>query len=276
MMIDQRTALYGVMGKPIGHSLSPVMHNAAFSATGMNAVYLAFEPEDSDGCLRGMRALGIRGMSVTIPFKSAVIPYLDDLDPLAEKIGAVNTIVNDKGRLVGFNTDALAAVQSLEERIALPGTTCLIFGAGGAARAIGFALREKGVAVSVANRSLERGKELARDLKCPYVPLDKTRGSKADLIIQTTPVGMYPHVDRCCVPEHILEPGTVVMDIIYNPLETTLLRIAQARNCVTVTGLDMFIYQGAEQFKLWTGNNPPVAVMTSAVKQALQEQHEGD
>jgi shikimate dehydrogenase len=215
-------------------------------------------------------------MSVTIPFKSAVIPYLDHLDPLAERIGAVNTIVNDEGRLVGFNTDARAAVQALKERINLPGTTCLIFGAGGAARAIGFALREKGVAVSVVNRSLARGKALAKDLDCPYVPLDRTGGSRADLIIQTTPVGMYPHVDRCCVPEHILESGTVVMDIIYNPLETKLLRIAQARNCVTITGLDMFIYQGAEQFKLWTGSNPPVDVMTNAVKQALQVQNEGD
>jgi len=274
MIIDQHTDLFGVVGNPIGHSLSPTMHNAAFSAMGVNAVYLAFETEDTNGCLRGIRALGIKGMSVTIPLKSAVIPYLDEVDPLARKIGAVNTIVNDDGWLVGYNTDALGALKALEEKIYLQERSCIIIGAGGAARAIGFMLREKGVAISVANRSMERGKELASSLGCPFVTLKEIECIQADLLIQTTPVGMHPHSNRSAVPEQILEPGTVVMDIIYNPLETKLLKMAKARGCVTIDGLSMFIYQGAEQFKLWTGVTPPVSAMTRAVEQVLSGNNE--
>jgi shikimate dehydrogenase len=269
MTIDQHTSLYGVIGNPVGHSLSPVMHNAAFSATGLNAVYLAFETEDVEGCLRGMRALHIKGMSVTVPHKSAVIPYLDDIDPLAKMIGAVNTIVNENGRLVGYNTDARGAAQALEEKIDLTGRNCLILGAGGAARAIGFILREKGVRLTVTNRSDERGKELAAALGSPYYPLNKLEERRPDLLIQTTSVGMYPHVDRSLAPEHILKPGVGVMDIIYNPVETKLLTMARTRGCVTIGGLSMFIHQGAEQFRLWTGMTPPLSAMTDAVKKTL-------
>lgn len=272
MTIDQQTSLYGVIGNPVGHSRSPLMHNAAFSATGLNAVYLAFETEDVEGCLRGMRALHIKGMSVTIPHKSAVIPYLDEIDPLAKMIGAVNTIVNENGKLVGYNTDARGAAQALEEKIDLTGRNCLILGAGGAARAIGFMLREKGVRLTVTNRSHERGKELASALGCPYFHLNKLDEGRPDLLIQTTSVGMYPHIDRSPAPERILKPGLVVMDIIYNPLETKLVKTAQARGCVTIGGLSMFIHQGAEQFKLWTGVTPPVSVMKNTVEEALSGQ----
>ena len=276
MNIDQHTTLYGVVGTPIAHSLSPVMHNAAFSATGLNSIYLAFDTEDIAGCLKGVRAFGIRGLSVTIPFKAEVIPHLDELDPLAKKIGAVNTVVNNNGRLVGYNTDALGAFSALEEKIALPGKSCLIFGAGGAARAIGYMLKEKDLAVSIANRSRERGEALALSLGCPFIPLDKVEEKGADLLIQTTPVGMYPHIEQNTVPEHLLSVGKVVMDIIYNPPETRFLKIAKARGCKTISGLSMFVYQGGEQFRLWTGINPPVSAMSRAVKKALSEQNEGN
>jgi len=271
MIIDQHTDLYGVLGKQIGHSLSPVMHNAAFSATGLNAVYLAFEAEDIGGCIKGIKALGIKGASITIPFKTAVIPYLSDIDPLARRIGAVNTIVNENGRLKGYNTDALGALKALEEEIRLPGMTCLIIGAGGAARAIGSLLREKGVSITVANRSSGRGEELARSLGCPYISFEKIGKRKTDILINTTPVGMYPQVDQCPVPEHVLEQGMVVMDIIYNPLETRLLRIARARGCTAISGIQMFLHQGAEQFRLWTGIDPPLEVMSHAVNEALKQ-----
>lgn len=276
MTIDQHTSLYGVVGKPIGHSLSPAMHNAAFSEAGLDAVYLAFETEDMQGCLRGIRALGIKGMSVTIPFKSMVIPYLDEVNLLAKKIGAVNTIINDDGRLAGYNTDALGAYKALNEKVVLPGKSCLVLGAGGAARAIGFILKEKGVDVSVVNRSDARGNELARVLECPYIPLDRVETHKADLLIQTTPVGMPPNVDECLVPEPVLREGMVVMDIIYNPVETRLLKMAKARGCITISGLSMFVYQGAEQFRLWTGINPPVGTMRRAAETALQKQNESN
>ena len=261
--------LFGVVGKPIGHSLSPAMHNAAFMEKGLNAIYLAFETEDVEGILRGMRAFNMRGMSVTIPLKSAVIPYLDEVDKIAKKIGAVNTIVNDKGRLKGYNTDAMGAARALEEKTELQKKSCLIIGAGGAARAIGFILKEKGVKLFVANRSLERGQGLAHVLECPFIPLKEAGDKRVDLLIQTTPVGMYPNVDQCPVQEDMLHKGMVVMDIIYNPVETLLLKKAESKGCVTINGLGMFINQGSEQFRLWTGMEPPVSVMSRAVEEIL-------
>lgn len=268
--MDQHTALYGVIGYPLGHTLSPVMHNTALAEMGMNAVYLAFETKDLAGCVHGMKALDIKGMSVTLPYKSAVIPLLDQVEALAGKIGAVNTIVNREGRLTGYNTDGMAAVRALEERMELPGKTCLLVGAGGTARAIGFILRESGVRLVIANRTPDRGEALARELRCPFVLLKDAGEIRSDLLIQTTPVGMYPQEDQCILSPDILKEGTVVMDIIYNPLETKLLRMARDRGCLTINGLPMFIYQGAEQFKLWFGLEAPVRVMTRAVKEALR------
>ena len=271
MIIDQQTRLYGVVGYPVSHSLSPAMHNAAFAASGLNAVYLAFETQDIDGCLKGMRALGIRGMSITIPHKSEVMPLLDEVDGLAKRIGAVNTICNDSGRLVGYNTDAVGAIKALEEKVELTGKTCTIVGAGGAARAIGFILKENSVEVKVANRSFERGRALARSLDCPFLTLDQLGKISADILINTTPVGMAPLKGHCLVPEQSLTKGMVVMDIIYNPIETRLLSIARARGCLTINGVGMFIHQGAEQFRLWTGLEAPVDTMSRAVEGALNK-----
>ncbi len=270
-MIDQHTKLYGVVGHPIAHSLSPLMQNRALLAMNVNAVYLAFETKDLAGCLEGMKSLDIKGLSVTIPYKSSVLPLLDEIDGLAERIGAVNTIVNDNGRLVGYNTDAIGAIRALEEKIEVRNKSGLIFGAGGAARAIGFILKEKGVSISVVNRSRERGRELAYSLECPFVALDEVGEQEADLLVQTTPVGMHPHIDQCIVPESILKKGMTVMDIIYNPLETRLLTMARERGCLTINGLGMFIHQGAEQFRLWTNLDPPIDTMTHVVTQALMQ-----
>jgi shikimate dehydrogenase len=269
MSIDQHTVLYGVIGFPLKHTLSPVMHNAALRVSKQNAVYLAFETEDIEGCVGGMRAFGMRGLSVTLPHKSAVIPYLDDTDPLAAQIGAVNTIVNDKGRLVGYNTDALGALTAIEAQTQVSGKRCLIIGAGGAARAIGFVLKREGAEVLIANRTADRGEGLARLLECPFVPLSESKAAEPDILVQTTPVGMHPREDQCPVEPEILFPPLVVMDIVYNPLQTKLLTIAQEKGCRTINGLAMFIHQGAEQFRLWTGLEPPVDEMTRAVREAL-------
>ena len=276
MIIDQHTDLYGVVGYPIRHSLSPIMHNAAFSASGLNATCMAFETRDLEGCIRGIRALGIKGMSVTIPHKSAVITLLDEVDGLAEKIGAVNTIVNYDGRLVGYNTDAYGALRALEEKIGLSGKTGLIVGAGGAARAIGFVLKERCVHLTITNRTNSRGEELASSLKCSFVPLREVERIQADLLIQTTPLGMHPLDERCIISAEVLKKGMVVMDIIYSPLETQLLKMAKARGCVAVSGFNMFIYQGVEQFRLWTGTNPPLSAMSRAVEKALSKQNESN
>ncbi|MBI5584702.1 MAG: shikimate dehydrogenase [Deltaproteobacteria bacterium] len=269
-MIDRQTQLYGVIGYPLGHTLSPVLHNAAFQAVGLNAVYLAFETGDLRGALAGMRALGIRGLSVTIPHKTAVIPLLDEVDELAEKIGAVNTISNREGRLIGSNTDALGALKALHEKTELAGKRGLIVGAGGAARAIGFLLKEQGVRLTLANRSQEKGKALADFLDCPCVSLEEIGKVQPDLLVQTTPVGMFPRPDDCLLKPKDLKKGMVVMDVIYNPLETRLLRLARERGCIPISGLTMFMHQGAEQFRLWTGLEPPFSAMSQAVTAALK------
>jgi shikimate dehydrogenase len=274
MIPDAHTDLYGVVGFPLGHTLSPIMHNTAFEVTGVNAIYLAFETKDAEGFVKGMRALGIKGMSVALPFKSEVLAYLDDVDGMAEKIGAVNTIVNNNGRLTGYNTDALGALKALQDVLDLSGMSCLLIGAGGAARAIGFVLREEGVRLTVANRSPERGMKLARSLQSTFVPLGDLSGIDADILIQTTSVGMYPHTDQCPIPEDLLKGDVMVMDIIYNPIETRMLKVARAHGSKTINGLSMFINQGAEQFRLWTGLEPPLSEMTKVVKEALSV--EGD
>ena len=270
-MIDQHTKLYGVVGYPIAHSLSPLIQNSALSTKRVNAVYLAFETKDIKGCLKGMKSLGIKGLSVTIPYKPTVLTLLDEIDALAEKIGAVNTIVNDNGRLIGYNTDAMGALRALEEKIDLRDKTGLIIGAGGAARAIGFILKENGVSLSVVNRSEKRGRNLADALDCPFVSLSNIKGQKADILVQTTSVGMHPHNDQCIIPESVLKKDMTVMDIIYNPIETTFLKLAMKKGCLTINGLGMFIHQGAEQFRLWTGLEPPIIIMTRVAIQALQQ-----
>jgi shikimate dehydrogenase len=271
MKIDRETALYGVLGHPLGHTLSPELHNPAFRFTERNAVYLAFDTEDLEGAVRGVTALGVRGVSVTHPFKSSVIPFLDRVDPLAEKIGAVNTLINEGGQLTGFNTDAFGALHALGEEVELSsGRKVLLVGAGGAARAIGFALMEKGVDLILSNRTVERGRALACSLGCSFVSLEeavKIRG--VDLLIHTTPVGMFPEEDRCLLPAPVLREGMTVMDVVYNPVRTKLLSLAEERGCRTVSGLHMFIHQGAEQFRIWTGSEPPVEVMADAVRRAL-------
>jgi len=276
MKIDEHTKIYGIVGYPLGHTFSPIMHNSAFAHLHLPAVYLTFETREVEGALIGMKALGIKGMSVTIPHKSAVVPLLDKIDGLAETIGAVNTIVNHDGVLTGYNTDATGALRALEERIEIDGKTCVIIGAGGAARAIGFILKQHGMHVTITNRSVERGKELADSLKGAFVRLEEISKVDMDVLIQTTPVGMSPEVNDCVVHREAFKEGTVVMDVVYNPPETMFLRQAKRRGCKTIRGLRMFVYQGAEQLKLWTGLDAPLEVMEEALTRHLRELNERD
>lgn len=271
MTILGQTGLFGVIGFPLGHSLSPALHNAAFSDKGIQAVYLAFESKDAEGAMRGMSALGIRGMSVTLPHKKAVLPFLDDVDEVARRIGAVNTVLNKGGRLEGYNTDGTAVTRALEEKTPLAGKTCLIIGAGGAARAAGFSLRERGVHLLITNRRRVHGEDLASSLSCSYVPLHEVDRLRPDLVIQATPIGMFPATGSSPVPESVFRDGMVVMDMVYNPMETRFLKEAKARGALAVSGLSMFIHQGAEQFRLWTGLDAPLEVMERAVRRELSE-----
>jgi shikimate dehydrogenase len=261
MTIDAKTELYGIIGNPVAHSLSPLMHNAAFAALGLNKAYLAFPVTDIAAALNGLKALGIRGASVTIPHKQAVISFLDTIDPVAEKIGAVNTLVVRDSALHGLNTDWIGANRALGKIVRLKGSHILLLGAGGSARAIGFGLLEAGAKVTVANRTSEKAAALAADLGCPWVPLEAASKIEGDALVNATSVGMAPHTDQIPFPAKALINFPVVMDIVYSPLETKLLAAARVARCTVIDGLEMLLYQGAAQFEIWTGMTAPLAVM---------------
>ncbi|MFH0731090.1 MAG: shikimate dehydrogenase [Pseudomonadota bacterium] len=269
-MITPTTSVYCVIGNPVSQSLSPILHNRAFSHTGYDGVYVAFPVSDIQSAIAGVKAMGIKGASVTIPHKTALIPLLDEIDPLALKIGAVNTLVNRNGRLWGGNTDCIGAVRALSEKTDIAGKTVCILGAGGAARAVGFGVISKGGRVMVANRTPVTGEALAKALDSEFCPLSDIRRHPFDILINTTSVGMTPRIDVSPVSADVLRPELVVMDIVYNPLRTKFLEMARNLGCITVDGAAMFIYQGAAQFELWTGKPAPVAVMAETVRAALE------
>jgi shikimate dehydrogenase len=268
-MISPRTEVFCVIGNPVSHSLSPLMHNAAFKASGYDGVYIGFEVTDVAAAVEGMRAFGIRGVSVTIPHKVSVMAHLDDIDETARKIGAVNTIVNQDGRLMGSNTDSDGAVAALKEKTEISEKSVLISGAGGAARAIGFGVAGSGGHVCFCNRTEEKAKRLARELQSSFCPLKDIENEAWDILINTTSVGMTPKTENMPIPESLLKPGRLVMDIVYNPLKTLLLAKAEERGCDTVDGVAMFIHQGVCQFERWTGRKAPVDVMEITVRKAL-------
>jgi shikimate dehydrogenase len=268
-MITPKTNVYCVLGNPVSQSLSPLMQNRAFSHTGFDGVYVAFAVPDIASAISGIKALGIKGASITIPHKAAVIPFLDEIDPLALKIGAVNTLVHREGRFYGANTDCAGAVRALSEKTDIAGKRIGILGAGGAARAVGFGVISKGARVTIANRTAEKGEALAADLNAAFCPLSEISRYPFDILINTTAVGMRPRTGVSPVSADVFTPEMVVMDIVYNPLRTQFLTMAAATGCVTIDGAAMFIYQGAEQFELWTGRPAPIAVMAETVRKAL-------
>ncbi len=274
-MIDGRTELYGIIGNPIRHSLSPMIHNGAFKRLGWNAVYLAFEVKNLEEALRGIRGLGVRGVSVTHPFKTEVIPFLDKVEKLAKKIGAVNTIVNQGGRLIGYNTDCDGASEALEEKMDLRKKRVVLLGAGGAARAIGFGLKERDCQMIIANRSRDRGEALSRELKCHFILLSslvkmKAGELEADVVINATSLGMVPRERETPLPKKLLRKGMMVMDIVYEPLQTKLLREAKEKGCLTINGLEMLVRQGVAQFMIWTGKRPEIKQMRNDLYKALK------
>ncbi len=275
--------VYGVIGDPIEHSLSPVMHNAAFEHMGLDAIYLAFrvvEHEVGDA-IRGAKSLGIAGLNVTIPLKERVLEFVD-ADDVAARIGAVNTIDFSTrtgmgtGTPSGYNTDGIGALAVLKEHTGeLRGKEVLILGAGGAARAIAFYLDAEGARLTIANRNEERAARLASYLHnaTPIglnAELLKRHIRDADILINTTPVGMYPHEDDTLVNAELMHPELVVFDIVYNPMETKLMKEAKKAGVHTIIGgVKMLVYQGAASLRIWTGMEPPIGVMEEAVIRAL-------
>jgi len=271
-MIDATTSLFGLIGNPVAHSIGPVIHNRAFAAIGYNAVYLAFKVTDSGSAIKGIRALNFKGVSVTLPHKIAVMKYLDDVDENAARIGAVNTIVNNDGKLTGYNTDFQGAVKALQNRTSIAGKSVAIIGAGGAARAVGFGLKSAAGRLTIVNRTRATGEHLAADLQAEFLPIEAFKPDRHEILINTTPVGMHPDTDATPIEKNDFARESVVMDIVYNPLKTRFLKEAAARGCRTISGVDMFVFQGAHQLELWTGQKAPVAAMQRAVLDALKGQ----
>ena len=269
---NARTRVYGIIGDPIAHSLSPVMQNAGFASRRLNAVYLPFLTHDLRDFVDSIEPLGIKGFSVTLPHKERILRFLYRCDPLAERIGAVNTVVvRSSGKLHGYNTDYVGVLRTLERRITLRGSRVLIVGAGGAARAVAFALAQAGTAVFVTARRDPRAKHLARAVGGEAVKRTAVRRMAFDAIVNATPVGMHPSVARSPLEADELN-CRLVFDIIYRPQVTKLLQMAVRRGLQTVSGVEMFVAQGAEQWKIWIGDQAPVGAMRRAVLRILSRE----
>lgn len=284
MHINTQTKFCGVIGNPVGHSLSPAIHNAAFREMGLNFVYLAWQVEAIGEALKGLRALGnFRGASVTIPHKVAAMPFLDHVEETAQRIGAINTIVCEKNALTGYNTDATGALRALREcGVNLAGQHVVLLGTGGAARAIACALMAESCLAKLTLLGIDDHERtaLAKDLHLQagstvedfHLDDSSLHNVLPDsrVLIHCTPVGMSPNADVSCVPASLLHGELTVMDIVYNPRETTLLKDAKHAGCRTIPGLEMFLNQAVTQFELWTNQTAPVDVMRGVLESHFQ------
>ena len=281
--MNSYTRLYAVFGKPVRHSKSPAIHNFAFRHHGINAAYLAFEIDDIKKGIEAVKTLNIQGASITIPFKESIMNYLDRIDEEALSIGAVNTLINKEGKLEGYNTDHAAAIEPLKP-FGIKGKKVCIIGAGGAARAIAFGIsKEKGQLI-ILNRDPNKGEKLAEKYQADFIPLndsgkdkdrdknrdkDRLKKIQADILINTTPLGMSPNVNETPLetpfPAKYLKPGTIVMDIVYTPVKTRLLTEAESQGCTIIDCLSMFLHQGAAQFRLWTEIKPDIELLRNVL-----------
>jgi 3-dehydroquinate dehydratase/shikimate dehydrogenase len=267
--LNRRTRVYGVIGDPVGHSLSPLLHNTGFVARHVDAVYLPFLVRQLGDFLAAVPEFGVRSFSVTLPHKQTILKHLKECEPLAAEIGAVNTVmVRSDGSLYGCNTDYVGVLRVLEKKLRIKGSRALIFGAGGSARAAAFALKRAGAVVAICARREIAAKELARAVGGEVVPRRALRTEYFDVILNATPLGMHPR-DRTSP----LAPGElhcrIVMDLIYRPQRTQLLKIAAKKGIATVSGVEMFLAQGMAQWEIWTGRRAPEAAMRRAVLSAL-------
>lgn len=281
--ISPKTQFCALIGNPVGHSMSPAIHNAAFAATGQDFVYVACQVEDVAGALAGMRALGnFRGMSVTIPHKIEVMKHVDEISATDRAIGSINTVICDNGKLIGLGTDGPGALKALTDAaVDMQGQTVLMLGCGGAARAIAFTLANQTELAELVMLDIDENllQGLSADLRSGT---DKQIDSavmsnatiaeamaKADVIVHCTPIGMHPKENASLIPQALFRAGQVVFDVVYNPLETRLLREAKAAGCITISGVEMFINQAILQFEQFTGIDAPAEVMRQVVLKEL-------
>ena len=281
--ITGNSRVCGVIGDPIGHSISPAMHNAAFRALNLDYVYVPFRvsPENLPHALEGIRALNIRGVNVTIPHKVSIIPLLDEIDGFAREIGSVNVIVNDNGRLIGYNTDAPGFIHALQHYgVELAGERVTVMGAGGAARAICFALAERGTSVTILNRTPDNAARFAEEISArtgqPIQVMRLTQENLAEamdscnILVNATSVGMYPDVEAMLVDHTMIKSHQTVVDIVYNPPRTRLLAEAEKAGARIVGGMEMLVWQGALAFEIWTGKQAPTEIMRKCAQHLLK------
>jgi len=283
--VSGKTRVCALLGDPVEHSLSPCFQNAAFQHLGLDFVYLAFtvKAEDLGNAILGVRSLGFHGLNVTMPHKISVIQYLDELDENAEKIMSVNTILNRNGRLIGYTTDGVGALNALKYNDVNPSNRkIVILGAGGASRSVSFALAKEAEELVILNRTVARAEKLVSDVRRLIGGDEKIRwGSlteenirkelcEADILINATPIGMSPNEDETPVNKSYLNPDLVVFDLVYHPLETRLLKEARMVGAKTINGLSMLIHQGAASFEIWTGVKAPIEVMMKAAEEELK------
>jgi 3-dehydroquinate dehydratase / shikimate dehydrogenase len=268
--VDAATRVYGVAGDPIEHSLSPVIMNTALRRENVNGVYLPLHAKTLKDLMQCVRGIPLHGLSVTMPYKQAILPYLDNTDAHTAKIGACNTVVRgQEGKLYGFNTDIAGVVRPLEQRLTIEKTKVLVLGAGGAARATVFGLKERGAEVWVLNRTPVKGQKLARQAKAHTIKRADLRKVNFDVIVNATPVGMGNTRDCPLKDEEI--QARVVFDMVYDPVETHLVQVARAKGIAVIPGVEMFVQQAARQFEIWTGKPAPAGDMLRAVTITLQE-----
>src|SRR6266576_2322879 len=268
--LTRGTRVYGVIGDPVGHSLSPLLHNTAFVARRLDAVYLPFLVRQLGDFLAAVPDFGVRGFSVTLPHKQAILKHLKECEPLAAAIGAVNTVVvRNDGSLYGCNTDYVGVLRTLKKKLQIKGSRTLIFGAGGSARAAALALARAGAIVGICARREEAAKELARSVGGEIVPRRALRTEFFDAILNATPIGMHPHDGISPLSSGELH-CRIVMDLIYRPQRTQLLRLAAKKGIATVSGVEMFLAQGIAQWEIWTEKRAPEAAMRRAVLAALR------
>ncbi len=269
--MKNKEKLYALFGNPVEHSLSPVMHTTAFNVMKIDARCIAIRVESAGEIIRNIEAMDISGACVTIPHKTAIMNHLDGISESARLIGAVNTLTVTGGRLEGDNTDWKGLVLALKEKIAIEGNTFVVLGAGGAARAAVFGILREGGKPVVMNRTAVKGETLAKEFGCEFHPISEAGTIDADCLINCTPVGMFPNVEISPVEPERLSHFSCVMDMIYNPLETKMLRDGRTAGCSVVSGLPMFICQGGEQIRIWTGRRPPLGDMMKIVLEKLTD-----
>jgi len=276
--------IFGVIGHPVAHSLSPVMHNAVFRSLKIDANYFSFDVEKNelqDG-IKGAKALKFSGLNVTIPHKISVMKYLDIIDESAKIVNAVNTIKFDNKKTIGYNTDGIGAIKAIKKRTEIEGKKIFIFGAGGAARSIIFSALSNNAEISVYNRTEEKVdvindevmKKLNKRIKKVNLNNLKSELENCEIIINATSVGMFPDVNESIIDEKFMPEGKIVMDIVYNPIETKFLKYAKKRNCITIDGVDMLVYQGAESLKIWLDieiKDDIIKIMKDAVIKELKK-----